>query len=285
MFDLDAYLERIGLSGSPTVEQVHRAHCTSIPFESLDPLMGLSVSLDTDEVFDKLVRRRRGGYCFEQNLLLAEALGALGAEVDLHLARVLRGSDPQAPRARSHLLLAVSLGDRRLLADVGFGGGTLLEPLPWDPGEVHQQAGWHHRVIERGPEHVLQTLREEGWTDDYSFLPHPVPAVELEPANWWTSTNPASRFVSGFLVARQWLDGRRLVLSDWSELCLTDSTAERSTVTPVTREQIPELLCERFELPGFVLGERMGGLRARPPVLASLEPWSALPQPHSRPAR
>jgi N-acetyltransferase len=188
MFDLDAYLERIGLSGSPTVEQVHRAHCTSIPFESLDPLMGLPVSLDPGDIFEKLVRSGRGGYCFEHNLLLAGALRALGAEVDLHLARVLRGGRPEVPRARSHLLLAVTIEDSKLLADVGFGSGT-------------------------------------------------------------------SRFVSGFLVGRQWLDGRRLVLCDWGELCLTDSTAEHSTVVPVMREQIPELLSERFELPGFALDE------------------------------
>lgn len=253
MFDLDAYLERIGLSATPAVEDVHRAHCTSIPFESLDPLMGLAVSLDPEDVFEKLVRRRRGGYCFEQNLLLAEALRALGAEVDLHLARVLRGSDPHAPRARSHLLLRVQIGARTLLADVGFGGGTLLEPIPWGPGQVHQQAGWHHRVVERGVEHVLQSVLDGEWADLYSYLPHPVPAVELEPANWWTSTNPGSRFVSGFLVSRQWADGRHLVLSDWRELCLTDSTADRSTVVPVTPEQIPELLAQRFELPGYAM--------------------------------
>jgi N-hydroxyarylamine O-acetyltransferase len=255
MFDLDAYLERIGLNGRPEVEQVHRAHCTSIPFESLDPLMGLPVSLDPDEVFDKLVWRRRGGYCFEQNLLLAAALRALGAEVDLHFGRVLLGAEPQAPRARSHLLLAVTIGDRKLLADVGFGGGTLLDPLPWGPGEVHEQAGWRYRVLERHTEHVLQSMRDGVWVDVCSYLPDPVPAVELEPANWWTATNPGSRFVSGLMVSRQWADGRRLVLCDWGELCLTESTAEHSTVVPVMPEQIPALLAERFELPGYVLSE------------------------------
>ncbi len=102
---------------------------------------------------------------------------------------------------------------------------------------------------------MLQSIHDREWVDLYSFLPHPVHPVELEPANWWTSTNPGSRFVSGFLVGRQWLDGRRLVLCDWGELCLTDSVADHSTVTSVTRDEIPELLSERFELPGFALGE------------------------------
>jgi N-hydroxyarylamine O-acetyltransferase len=253
MFELDAYLQRIGLSGPPSLEGVHLAHCTSIPFESLDPLTGVPVSLAPADVFDKLVRRSRGGYCFEQNLLLAGALRALGIDVELHLARVLLAAEPGVLRPRSHLALKVLVGGRALLADVGFGGGTLLEPLPWGPGGEHEQAGWRWRILEREGEHVLQALRDGRWTDLYAFLPRSVPAVDLEPASWWTSTHPDSRFVTGFLVGRQWADGRRLVLSDWGELGLTEASAASLTVTPVSREQIPGLLAERFELPGFSL--------------------------------
>ncbi len=98
MFDLDAYLERIGLSGRPSIGQLHRAHLTSIPFENLDPHQGLPVSLEVDDLERKLVTERRGGYCFEQNLLLKAALEALGAEVDMFLARMRsEGIDPAWP--------------------------------------------------------------------------------------------------------------------------------------------------------------------------------------------
>lgn len=253
MFDLDAYLARIGLSGRPSLDEVHRAHVSSIHFESLDPFTGLPVSLDPGDVFEKLVLRRRGGYCFEQNLLLAGAMRALGADVQLHLGRVLFAAQPGVQRARSHLVLQVTHEGRSLLADAGFGSGTLLEPLPWGPGDERQQAGWRYRIIEREREHVLQAFRDDRWNDLYSYLPQPVPAVELEPANWWTSTNPSSRFVTGFLVSRQWADGTRLVLSNWGELSLTEATAASVSVTPVSFEQIPALLAERFELPGFGL--------------------------------
>ena len=79
MLDLDAYLERIGLTGRPSLAQLHRAHLTSIPFENLDPHQGLPVSLEPGDLERKLVTERRGGYCFEQNLLLKAALEALGA--------------------------------------------------------------------------------------------------------------------------------------------------------------------------------------------------------------
>src|SRR3981081_2498478 len=103
MFDLDAYLARIGLSGRPSLAEMHRAHATSIPFENLDPRRGVPVSLELEDLQRKLVRERRGGYCLEHNLLLKAALEWLGAEVELLLARVRMGAEPGAVRPRSHL--------------------------------------------------------------------------------------------------------------------------------------------------------------------------------------
>ena len=92
--DLDAYLARISYTGSraPTLETlqaIHRAHAQAIPFENLDPWLGQPVRLDLDALQQKLVSARRGGYCFEQNLLLSHALTALGFEVTSLAARVL----------------------------------------------------------------------------------------------------------------------------------------------------------------------------------------------------
>ena len=94
MFDLDCYLSRIGLDGRPTLAEVHRAHATTIPFENLDPRIGRPVSLALPDIEHKLLTERRGGYCFEQNLLLKMALEALGAEVDMFLARMRLGAKP-----------------------------------------------------------------------------------------------------------------------------------------------------------------------------------------------
>jgi len=81
VLELDADLARIGLAGRPGLAAVHRAHSTAIPFENLDPHRGVPVSLAIEDIERKLVHQRRGGYCFEQNLLLAAALEALGAEI------------------------------------------------------------------------------------------------------------------------------------------------------------------------------------------------------------
>src|SRR5579862_2903873 len=193
MFDLDAYLARIGLSGTPSLAELHRAHLVSIPFENLDPRAGRPVSLEPGDLAAKLVRAGRGGYCFEQNLLLKTALEALGAEVDLLLARVRVGAPPGTLRPRSHLVLRVRAEGAEWHADVGFGNGSLLEPLPFGVVEREfEQAGWSFRVRPEGELLVLQTFADGGWIDVYAFSPEPVPLIDLETSNWFTSTHPGS---------------------------------------------------------------------------------------------
>jgi N-hydroxyarylamine O-acetyltransferase len=253
MFDLDAYLARIGLSGRPSIAEVHRAHSTTVPFENLDPQGGVPVSLALEDLERKLVVERRGGYCFEQNLLLKAALEALGAEVDLLLARVRFGAAPGVVRPRGHLVLRVRGEDATWHADVGFGLGTPLEPLPFGPGAEHEQAGWRFRVVEDGPELVLQTVAGEGWADLYGFHPHPVPQIDVETVNWWTSTHPRSPFVTGLMVSTQDADGTRISLNDWSGLALTESTPTATSTRPLERDVVPALLAGHFGLGGFEL--------------------------------
>src|SRR5947209_13055231 len=113
MLDFAAYLDRVGLSGGakPTLHDVHRGHATSIPFENLDPHRGIPVSLAQEDLERKLVHERRGGYCFEHNLLLASALEHVGLEVEPMLARVRAGAPSGAVRPRAHVVLRVTDGD------------------------------------------------------------------------------------------------------------------------------------------------------------------------------
>jgi N-hydroxyarylamine O-acetyltransferase len=253
MFDLDAYLARIGLRGRPSVAQVHRAHISSIPFENVDPQRGVPASLALDDLERKLVAERRGGYCFEQNLLLKAALEALGAEVDMYLARVRIGSAPGVTRSRSHLVLRVYADGDSWHADVGFGTGSLLEPVPFGPGATHEQSGWRFRVVQDGPELVLQTADRGEWVDLYGFVPQPVPHVDVETSNWFASTYPRSPFVTGLIVSQHRDDGTRIWLSSWDGLALTQQTPTGTSVTPVVADAVPKLLASHFGLTGFEL--------------------------------
>ena len=134
MLDLDSYFARIGHDGprAPTLEtlrELQRKHPLAIPFENLDTLSGTPVRLDLESLERKLVRGRRGGYCFEQNLLLKHVLTRLGFDVVALAARVVWERPAGEPRPRSHMVLLVSLGGRRYLCDVGFGGLTPTGPI------------------------------------------------------------------------------------------------------------------------------------------------------------
>jgi N-hydroxyarylamine O-acetyltransferase len=250
VFDLDAYLERIGLHGRPGIAAMHRAHVSSIPFENLDPYRGRPVSLELGDLQRKLVADGRGGYCFEHNLLFKAALEELGAEVEPILARV---GDRSTERSRTHLLLRVHLDGEVWHADVGFGRGTLLEPIPFGPGEEQVQDGWRFRVIADGPELVLRTVHDGEWVDGYSFVPEPVPLIDIETSNWYTATHPRSPFVSAGISAAMYdKDTVAVSLSDWSgSLILTELTQARREVRPVEPEQVGDLLSARFGLHGW----------------------------------
>lgn len=259
MLDYDAYLDRIGLGagGAPSWREVHRAHAVAIPFENLDSHRGIPVSLAPEDVERKMVSERRGGYCFEHNLLLASALEHTGLQVEPMLARVRRGG-AREERPAGHLVLRVTDDEGEAWhADVGFGLGTLLDPIPFgpDPETVYEQSGWRFRVIEDARELVLQTHEPDGWSDVYAFPPQRVPRIDIEVSNWWVCTHPRSPFVSGLIVCANRDDGSREAMTDWSgPLQLMSMSPTGTDTSERPREEIPALLAERFGLRGFGLG-------------------------------
>jgi arylamine N-acetyltransferase len=217
--DVGEYLSRVGYTGAvePTLEVLRAlvaAHLTHIPFENLTPLMGLPVhALDPGTLVAKMVRRARGGYCFEHNGLFAWVLRRLGFDVDALTARVVWGrpeGTAALPTPQSHQLLAVRIpgAPRRWLVDVGFGGQTPTAPLEFTPGVVQQTPNEPYRIGIRDDEFVLETLIADTWRPMYVFADQPRPLVDLEVASWYVSTHPTSPFVMG-LTASTIIDGAR----------------------------------------------------------------------------
>ncbi len=246
--DLDAYVWRIGYVGdlAPTVEtltRLHRAHTLAIPFENLDILLGKPIPLDLASLQDKLVGRRRGGYCFEQNTLFAAVLEAVGFGVTRLAARVRLGRDPPTPR--THMVLAVEVEGERWLADVGFGGDGLLDPLRFGFGGPVRQGEWTYELEREGASHVVRSLHSNGWVDLYEFTQEPQLPIDYEVANHFTSTWPRSPFVTGIRVQRPGPE-ERLVLSDDALIVQRPEGEQRVEVT--SDRELLEILAERFGL-------------------------------------
>ena len=212
--DLAAYFERIAYAGdrSPskaTLDALHLAHATHIPFENLDILLGHPIRLDLASLVAKLVRSRRGGYCFEQNRLFAAALETLGFAVTQLAARVRFGTSSVLPR--THMLLRVDVDGTSLLADVGFGVFGLLKPVPLEDPAESRQFAWTYRVAREAGLYVLQLRTGAEWADLYAFTLEPQYPVDYEMANHYTSTYPSSRFVLAPIAQRSAPDVRKMV--------------------------------------------------------------------------
>ncbi len=209
-----AYLRRVEYDGSlsacyATLEALHLAHATHIPFENVDVLLGTPIRLDIAALEHKLVAGRRGGYCYEQNGLFAAVLEQLGFAVTRLAARVRYRTSQVLPR--THMLLLVETEGRRWLADVGFGSEGLLLPVPLSSGLESRQFLWTYRVIEDGGLWLMQSLGDGAWRDLYAFSLDPQEAVDFEVLNHYTSTHPNSRFIRN-LIAQRPAPDRRVLL-------------------------------------------------------------------------
>lgn len=203
--DLDAYLERIGVDDrgleptQATLARLHRAHVLAVPFANVDLLLGSEVRLDLETLQDKLVVRRRGGYCYEHATLFAAVLRRLGFGTVSLLARVGPEDGPERPR--SHMVLRVTTEDAGdWIADVGF-GLAMLEPLELRDGAQERMGVWEHRLrhLDDG-RWLLQTHDGARWTTDHAFDLVEQLGVDVVAANHFTATWPSSPFV-GQLVA------------------------------------------------------------------------------------
>ncbi|MCL6249853.1 arylamine N-acetyltransferase [Altererythrobacter sp. KTW20L] len=218
---LAAYCARLGLDAPPPptpdgLALLQRAHRQAITFENIDVLLCRPILIDSQAVFAKLVERGRGGYCFEQNRLYADMLADIGIATRPLLARPRLALPEGFTGPRTHVLLLAELEGRLWLADAGF-GGSFVPPLPLEDGaEEATPDGARHRLrylgepqgewlIERAGQRETtdgRALEHGDWQAQYSFDLAHVEQMDLEQANHWTATWPASRFLAGPIVSR-----------------------------------------------------------------------------------
>jgi arylamine N-acetyltransferase len=216
MVDLTDYFTRIDYAGStdPTLDTLRAlvtAHGEHIPFENLNPMMGIPVhDLSAEALTDKMVHHRRGGYCYEHNGLLGYMLAEVGYEVTPLTGRVVWQNPvwlDGPPPAETHQVLAVRMpgAEQRYLVDVGFGGQTLTSPIRLVPGEIQQtrHEPYRLRAYGNGPAegYVLEALLRDRWHALYTFTDQPRPQIDLKLGSWYVSTHPESTFVVGLSAA------------------------------------------------------------------------------------
>lgn len=220
--DAEAYLKRIKYHGpllhsADCLRALHRAHMLNVPFENLDIPLGNKISISLPSFYEKIVTRRRGGFCYELNGLFGWLLEQLGFKVTLHSARVFKAGG--IGQEFGHLVLQVHLLDD-WLADVGF-GELFLEPLRLTETAVQEQQGARFRISHGEEDRILSRRSPSSeWESQYAFTLVPRKLDEFSEMCEYHQTSPNSTFTQKHTCSlatstgRITLSGMHLIITD-----------------------------------------------------------------------
>ncbi|MFD8219829.1 arylamine N-acetyltransferase [Streptomyces sp. NPDC059697] len=256
----DAYLRRIGAHHpawptSGVLRDLHLRHLKAVPFENLSIHLGEEIVLEEKRLLDKVVGRRRGGFCYELNGAFGALLGALGFDVTLLAGRVY-GEEGRLGIPYDHLALRVRTVDGGdWLADVGFGAHSHY-PLAFGARTEQVDPGGTFRVLEAGPDAAgvrgvggrreaedLDVIRDGG--PQYRLEVRPRVLGDFVAGAWWNSTSPKSHFTRSLVCSRVTEDGGRITLSG-RKLTATAPDGTKEVSELATDEEALALYRERF---------------------------------------
>lgn len=245
--NIQKYIERINYHGSlapsaQTLRELQLAHLLTVPFENLSVHHKEAIVLQNEALFDKIVTRRRGGFCYELNGLFAGLLRALGFQVEMLSAGVARANGAFGPEF-DHMMLMVTLNEPWLV-DVGFGDG-FREPLRLDDRAVQPQYARAYRLAADGQRLILMEQKEnEEWKAQYRFGLQPYDFPNYEEMCHYQQTSPDSTFTKGRVCTRATPEGR-ITLSKM-RLITTTLKGERQEREVANEDEYAILLAKHF---------------------------------------
>lgn len=248
--DVEAYLRRIGYDGprhpsAASLRDLHRQHLFTVPFENLDIPLRNPISLDLAQLYEKIVVRRRGGFCYELNGLFCELLKTMGYHVQMLSARVRRDDGGFGPEF-DHMLLKVEL-EEPWLVDVGF-GESFIDPIVFHDGGSDQANGHRYCVALFGDEWQLLREDEKGLVPLYRFRNVPHDLGDYAGMCRFHQTSPQSGFTQRWICSRATPEGR-ITLTNRRLIVTRGGTREETVLA--TESEVLRCLSIQFgiELP------------------------------------
>ena len=213
--NIQDYLTYISAKLAPEVsmsfmKDLQNAHLATFPFSNLGVLLHENLSLETRVLFERVVSKRRGGYCFEQNKIFSEILKYWGFDCEIVLARVLHNRTIDVPR--THRITRVTLENRKYIVDVGFGPLCPRQPLLQDCDKSQDQGDATYRIVQ--PElgrYLLEKKEAEGWFTLYSFDNGMYTEADCLCGHHYSSTYPDAAFVNNLVISLKAYDNVRLL--------------------------------------------------------------------------
>lgn len=212
--DVEDYLERIGYAGgrepnAANLSALMKAHRFTVPYETLELWRRHPTTLATEELYGRIVKRHRGGYCFELNGLFAWLLRELGYNVREYFGRWLMGEEMAVPKRRHRVVcVALPTGPNKLV-DVGIGMPFVFTPLDFIFNVPQPADGKIYRVV-KDPvlTCIVQVKKQDGsWANLFSFDTAPQLPIDFAYAHWWCATHPESQFLMRMWVFQPLPDG------------------------------------------------------------------------------
>jgi N-hydroxyarylamine O-acetyltransferase len=247
--NLAKYFERINLStpvkqSEEGLRLLQNTQITQIPFENIDCFHHRTIHLDIENLEKKIITNQRGGYCFELNSLLLNALTELKFEVRPLLGRVMYRNN--GINARTHVVLLITINGKEFLADVGFGGPGYYSPLPFEIGREDVQPHGTFRVIcDEIHGYLAQKKIEKGWLTLYCFNRDFVFPADFALSNFYTSQYPESHFRHSLIMALHLPNGRYTLLNK----TFTSVIDRQTTIQEIaSQEDLLKILREKFKI-------------------------------------
>jgi len=242
-----AYLNRIGYDGSldltaQTLSDIQERHLLTVPYENIDILEGKRLSLEIDDLYGKIVTRRRGGYCFEVNALFGWLTEELGFPTEHFFGRFVRG-EPEIPMRRHHVLVCEAEGNR-YVCDVGVGIAIARRPLLLRPDIPQPQAFGTYKLT-RDPQlgWVIHSLEKLGWEWLYAFTEEPQLPVDFVQPTFFCEYAPESIFNKSPMIALRTEHGRKTLDGMTYKVFTPDGVEVRELEG---RSQLRSVLLEEF---------------------------------------
>lgn len=247
-FSLPAYLSRIGFHGNPvpdiaTLRALMRCQLFTVPFENLDVQAGKIVSLVPEEIVEKIVHRKRGGYCYEVNGLFAMALESLGIPYQFVAARPMFYP---VRRPKTHMAIVANIEGVQWLCDLGFGSYGIREPMRLDllDREIEQDFDVFRLSKTSERDFLLQAIADGEWANQFEFNLSPQEWIDFVPANYLNSTHPDAIFVQKLLVVLHNPQGRNILFGN---MLMTIEHGVKNNST-VAQDELASVLSDSFGL-------------------------------------
>jgi len=257
--DINVYLQRINYAGHVSVtfeslRELHRCHVMAIPFEALDVQWKRPISVDLEDIFDKVIVNKRGGLCYELNYLFAHFLRTVGFDVTMVSARIFERGEfgPEF----DHMALIVRLEEEEWLLDVGY-GDLFIEPLKLRSTEVQPDQFKDYRVElqPNGRFLLVEALKNsERFRNKYSFDLVPREVSEFVEQCLIKQTSPESHFVKNIICTIPTETGRKTILNNTLKVKSNDQTEQ---VKIESEEQMLEILRDEFAIDVMHTKERV----------------------------